>query len=167
MSTKKWKSPQAFVDTVVHNCIAQGMRDRDSIIALIQTERVHENNLAHAEGRESGIEGMNRTEEALRVRVSRPTSREDKDGHRDIWCLDKRYVSLRRFDDLTEARATGNIAAEEYVEFVQSREDLFAIADKKEAEANKLFAIAKQLREKARNADSPSLDLRDADREMV
>lgn len=155
---RKWTSPQAFVDRVVGNCLATGIRTRAAIIRKIQTGRIMERNVTPPTML-TGLEDLDITPKSLAHKISLSTSRTDAHGHRDTWCVPKvhRFVSLARFDELTGTDHA--LPADEYVEFVQSREDIFAVADKKEAEALKLLADVKMLRDRATNAHSAVLDL--------
>ena len=166
MNTKrKWSSYQAYVDSVVYHCLSEGIRKRDKIIDAIQVGRIFARNETDPTEL-TGLEAMDITQKNLIVAVSRTTSRKDSHGHRDIWCVptkgDKpkviRYVSLSRFDELTEAKASGNITAEGFSEFVQSREDLFRVADKQHAEIKNAAKFEKKLRDKATDAHSAVLD---------
>ena len=157
---KTWSSHQAFVDEIVYRCLQEGIRQRDKIIQIIQLERLDESQHKDAVGL-NGLEGMNMTFPALRIAVSRSTSRKDKTGHRDIWCVPKvhRYVSMRRLGELVAAADSGNLTAEEVVELGQSRDDLYQVALDLEAKARVMFSDALGVRERAINAHCAVLDL--------
>lgn len=155
-----WTSHQSFVDHTVHQCLQSGIRDRDKIIRQIQCGRLEERKWADPKTL-TGLEGMDITQRHLIIAVSRSTSRKDKTGHRDMWCVPKvhRYVSLNRLRELTAAADAGNITAEEVVELGQSRDDLHTVALGLEAKARVMFTDAFKVRESAICAHCSVLDL--------
>lgn len=157
---RKWSSPQAYIDHVVGNCLATGIRRRDKIIREIQIGRIMERNVT-APTELTGLESLDLKPQALKVAVSRTTSRKDSHGHRDIWCVPKahRYVSIKRVRELTGAVDHGGITAEEVVELKQSLDDLHQVALELRRKAQVMFTDATAVRQVAYNAHCSVLDL--------
>jgi len=142
------KSRQAHIDGIVYQAIATGIRTRDALIREVRGDFEFQ-----------GLYGL--TDKALKEAVSRTTSRADKTGKRDIWCVPKayRYVSISRVWELVEASDQGALPADEVVELGQSRDDLYTVAMDLEDRARKMFAEAYRVRDIAINAHCSVLDL--------
>lgn len=155
---KRWTSHQAYVDQTVYGCLQKGIRTRKAIIRAIQFGRLDQRNYNVIAGL-TGLEEMNVTHAALMIAVSRSTSRKDKTGHRDIWCVPGklRYVSLARLRDLTEAHDSGNITAEDYAEWQQSKQDVFDVAEDQMDKGRRMLRSGFTLRRCAIEAHHPAL----------
>lgn len=120
----KWKSRQAFVDHVVLTCLANGVRRRWEIVNKILNE-LHLEKLFRDTSPCLAL--WEPTDKELKEAVSRPTSRSDTKGHRDIWCVpgEYRYVSIRRVRELTRKNDSVNgVNLREVGELVSSLGDL-------------------------------------------
>ena len=132
----KWKTRQAFVDHIVHTCLAHGVRNRWAIVGQIN----HELRLERLFGDTAPcLATWEPTDKALKEAVSRPTSRADTNGHRDIWCVpgEYRYVSIQRVRQLTRKLDGGTESKAEVEELKAS------VADLAQVKAHWLDKIAK------------------------
>ena len=166
----KWPNHQAFVDDIVRRCISRGVRERDDIFAHIRLARIAEVNAAGRQGTACGVESLDRSDSSLMVAVSRTTSRKDKNGHRDIWCvpgLPHRYLSVARIKALTARVDDLTITPEEGLELVACVQDLQTLQDYWADKARKCFQAVSQIEQVQIHATVAALDLGEATKNLV
>ena len=147
----RWSCHQAFVDEVVERCLANGVRDRASMIIAIRSECLAD----------PGLRAVDTAWKTLIHKISLTTSREDSNGHRPIWCVPgrHRYLSVERVKALTAKVDALTITPAETKELRESVKDLQLLQDHWAAKAKKAFQGVSQIEQIQIHATVSMLDL--------
>ena len=153
----RWNSHQAFVDEMVERCLEYGTRSRWDMIQSIRSERIS----CSLSPVWSGLDGMDVKDKTLIHKISLTTSREDKNGHRPIWCVPgrHRYLSVQRVKALAAKVDALTITPLEIAELRESVKDLQLLQDYWASKAKKAFQRVSQLEQLQIHATVAVLDL--------